>query len=59
MKEVVLNDTIIKVGATADENWILVDSNKEYTWLHLNSFPSCHVVIESAEQTQEEIMFAA
>ena len=59
MKEVVLNDTIIKVGANADENWMLVDSNKEYTWLHLNSFPSCHVVIESAEPTQEEIMFAA
>jgi|TARA_B100001059_G_scaffold196625_2_gene201705 predicted ribosome quality control (RQC) complex YloA/Tae2 family protein len=59
MKEVVLNDTIIKVGANADENWMLVDSNKEYTWLHLNSFPSCHVVIESVEPTQEEIMFAA
>ena len=59
MKEVVLNDTIIKVGATADENWILVDSNKEYTWLHLNSFPSGHVVIENTEPTQEEIIFAA
>ena len=59
MKEVVLNNTIIKVGANADENWMLVDSNKEYTWLHLNSFPSCHVVIESTEPTQEEIMFAA
>jgi predicted ribosome quality control (RQC) complex YloA/Tae2 family protein len=59
MKQIVLNDTIIKVGANADENWMLVDSNKEYTWLHLNSFPSCHVVIESTEPTQEEIMFAA
>ena len=59
MKQVVLNDTIIKVGANADENWMLVDSNKEYTWLHLNSFPSCHVVIESTEPTQEEIIFAA
>jgi predicted ribosome quality control (RQC) complex YloA/Tae2 family protein len=59
MKEVVFNDTIIKVGANANENWLLVDSSSDYIWLHLNSFPSCHVVIESPIPTQEELLFAA
>jgi len=60
MKEVLHNEeTIIKIGSNAKENWTLVDSDDNYTWLHLNSYPSCHVVIETDDPTQEEIIFAA
>ncbi len=60
MKETLFNDeTIIKIGSNAKENWQLVDSDESFTWLHLNSYPSCHVVIETDEPTQEEIIFAA
>jgi len=60
MKEFLYNEeTVIKVGSNAKENWTLVDSKKDYTWLHLNAYPSCHVVIETDDPTQEEIIFAA
>lgn len=60
VKETLFNDkTVVKIGSNARENWQLVDSDESYTWLHLNSYPSCHVVIESYQPTQSEIIFAA
>lgn len=46
MKEMLQEDTIIKLGKTAQENWDLLDTNENYIWMHLNSYPSGHVIIE-------------
>ncbi len=40
-------EKIVKIGQNSRENWNLIEnSNQNYIWLHLDSFPSCHVVIE-------------
>jgi hypothetical protein len=47
MKEVEIDGINIKLGQTAQENWELVkNSNSNYVWIHLKSFPSGHVLIE-------------
>lgn len=55
MKSITINDIIYKVGQNAQENWDLLNLNENFTWLHLKAFPSCHVVIEAEELTEEEI----
>ena len=47
MKVELFQDIVIKIGKNQQENWDLIDSSYEkFTWLHLNSYPSGHVVIE-------------
>lgn len=42
----------IIVGQSAQENWDLIDNAKQnYVWLHINSMPSPHVIIEEDYQT--------
>lgn len=53
------DETIIKIGSNAKENWELVDSDETYWWFHLNSYPSCHVVIECSDPSEEHIILAA
>lgn len=53
------NNIVIKIGSNAKENWELVDSCEHFTWLHLNSFPSCHVIIETINPSYEDIFIAA
>ena len=48
-----------KIGENKNENWEMLDTNGEFTWLHLNSFPSCYVIIEDENATQDMIEFAA
>ena len=59
MKAIVIDDVSFKVGQNAKENWELLSLNENYTWFHLKSFPSCHVVIEKKDATQEEIINGA
>ena len=46
MKQFEINDTIVRLGETAKENWSLIDeADDQYIWMHLNSFPSGHIII--------------
>ena len=48
MKEFIVNNVKIKVGSNADENWKLLSESKDTNvFLHLSSFPSCYVIIET------------
>lgn len=47
MKEIIYNDYTIFVGNNAVENWELIkDSKQRDIWLHLDAFPSPHVIIK-------------
>ena len=59
MKAIVIDDVSFKVGQNAKENWELLSLDENYTWFHLKSFPSCHVVIEKKDTTQEDIINGA
>jgi predicted ribosome quality control (RQC) complex YloA/Tae2 family protein len=60
MKMETFEEKIIKIGQSAKENWDLIDcSNKNYIWLHLDSFPSCHVVIEVENPSNELLLEGA
>lgn len=60
MKTEIFEETIIKIGENAQENWDLIDnSNENYTWMHLNSFPSCHIVIENENPSNELLLEGA
>lgn len=59
MKVIVINDVSFKVGQNAKENWELLSLDENYTWFHLKSFPSCHVVIEKIDPTNDEILEGA
>jgi len=45
MKELEFNDTRILLGENAQDNWDIIDFESNHIWLHLDSFPSCHVII--------------
>ena len=60
MKMEIFEEKIIKIGQSAKENWYLIDnSNQNYIWLHLDSFPSCHVVIEDENPSNELLLEGA
>lgn len=60
MKIEIFEEKIIKIGESAHENWGLIDSsNENYIWIHLNSFPSCHIVIEDENPSNELLLEGA
>ena len=60
MKMETFEEKIIKIGQSAKENWDLIDnSNQNYIWLHLDSFPSCHIVIEDENPSNELLLESA
>jgi predicted ribosome quality control (RQC) complex YloA/Tae2 family protein len=59
MKRENYNGTSIIVGQNAQENWDIIDFQSSFVWLHLNSFPSCHVIIESENPDEDIMAFAA
>ena len=60
MKMEIFEEKIIKIGQSAKENWYLIDnSNQNYIWLHLDSFPSCHIVIEDENPSNELLLESA
>mgnify|MGYP001170289467 CR=1 FL=1 len=59
MKVIIIDDVSFKVGQNAQENWDLLNLDENYTWFHLKSFPSCHVIIEKEEPDNNEILKGA
>ena len=59
MKTEEFNDTQIIIGQNAQENWNIINFGCDFIWLHLNSFPSCHVIIEDNDPDQEVLEYAA
>jgi predicted ribosome quality control (RQC) complex YloA/Tae2 family protein len=59
MKEFIYNNTKIVVGQSAQENWDMIEFDTDKVWLHLNSFPSCHVIIDDIAPNEDTIIYAA
>ena len=60
MKHFEYNGYNIKLGENAAENHSLVElSCSNYTWIHLKSFPSGHVVIDCKSPDKNTIQYAA
>lgn len=59
MKIEIKDDITIKIGRNKEENWEMLQTNPKFTWLHLNSFPSGYVIIESENPDNEMIQYAA
>jgi hypothetical protein len=49
MKEIIYKNIKYIIGINSKDNWDILDIynkiNKEYIWFHLNSFPSCYVIM--------------
>jgi hypothetical protein len=49
MKTIVYNNILFTIGQNAQDNWNILEQlekiNSNYIWFHLNSFPSCYVVM--------------
>lgn len=59
MKEIIIEDTIYRIGKNAKDNTELIQkSNQEWYWFHLSKFPSCHIVVCKDEINQNEIINA-
>tara|TARA_B100000902_G_C26819675_1_gene673311 strand:+ start:70 stop:414 length:345 start_codon:yes stop_codon:yes gene_type:complete len=52
MRETIYNDIKYIIGQNANENWNILENackiNDNYIWFHLNSFPSCFVIMYSS-----------
>ena len=59
MKTEEFNDTQIIIGQNAEENWNIINFGCDFIWLHLNSFPSCHVIIQDESPDNETLQAAA
>tara|TARA_E500000331_G_C17261827_1_gene715574 strand:+ start:843 stop:1166 length:324 start_codon:yes stop_codon:yes gene_type:complete len=60
MKTITYNDINIIVGQNSKENWSLLDNtNENYLWFHLRSFPSCFVIIEDEYPDNLTVLEAA
>ena len=56
MKVITVDGIVIKLGRNAKENTELVKSSSpKHFWVHLDSFPSGHVVIESELYNEDVI----
>jgi len=46
------------IGKNAHENWKILEDNKKindnFIWFHLNSFPSCYVILQSDLNTNNK-----
>ncbi len=62
MKTIIKDNKTYKVGQNAKENWSLISEtkkkNKDFVWVHLDSVPSGHVIIEDEIPNEEMIIFA-
>jgi predicted ribosome quality control (RQC) complex YloA/Tae2 family protein len=53
------NNTWFVVGKSAEDNWkIILNSNKEYYWVHAENVPSSHIIIEIDDPLEDEIKYA-
>ena len=56
----IMTDKIV-IGTNAKDNWLLIDpyANEKFTWVHLKSFPSPHVMIVDENPSKELIVMTA
>ena len=59
MKTEEFNDIQIIIGQNAEENWNIINFGCDFIWLHLNSFPSCHVIIQDNNPNKDVLNYAA
>lgn len=59
MKTEEFNDTTIVIGQNAKENWDIINFDCDHIWLHLNSFPSCYVIIKDNNPDEDVLAYAA
>ena len=59
MKVIIKDNIVYKIGQNAQENWDLLDNNANFVWFHLRSFPSCHVVVETEDITEDVVVEGA
>jgi predicted ribosome quality control (RQC) complex YloA/Tae2 family protein len=60
MKEIINQETTYWIGRNAQDNWDIIKESKEkWVWIHLDKFPSGHVIIckDSDTVTDEEIIY--
>lgn len=55
MKIEIIEDNIYKIGKNSEENWNLLNLDKNFMWFHLSSLPSCHVILEKLNPSMQEI----
>lgn len=59
MKVITWNKTVFRVGTSDTENWTLIaKADKDHVWVHLDNYPSAHVIIEIEDPTPEEFEYA-
>ena len=55
MKQVINQDTIYWIGRNAQDNWdIINESEQNWLWIHLDKFPSGHVIIKEKIEKNTE-----
>lgn len=53
------NRVTFVVGRSAEENWnIISKADKDYYWVHADSVPSSHIIIEIDQPLPEDIKYA-
>lgn len=47
------------IGKNAEDNWkIISEADKDYYWIHADSVPSAHIIIEVDQILDEDIQYA-
>ena len=60
MKTIECEDVVLRLGQTAGENAALVrDADPTHYWVHLERFPSGHVIVEAAMPSDRVLARAA
>ena len=60
MKTFEIDDVEVILGENANENWKLIDdSDGDYIWMHLESYPSGHIIIKSNKVSKQFLNQAA
>jgi predicted ribosome quality control (RQC) complex YloA/Tae2 family protein len=60
MKEIINQDTTYWIGRNAQDNWDIINkSEQNWLWIHLDKFPSGHVIVckDIISITDEEIIY--
>ena len=59
MKHYINNGISYTVGCNAEESWkIIGDAKKDDQWVHLDGYPSAHVIIHIDKVLKEELEYA-
>ena len=60
MKTTTVGEITVVRGENASENWAMIGASEgSWLWLHLNSFPSPHVIVQHCDPPAEVLAAAA